>query len=262
MWKLQDVTLDVALYICFAVFMPVLFYALGISQVYFSEVKNPLFVGIILGSAALGFLTYSVFKIIKLVSLRRKLRLGIEGEMAVGQELNLLMRDGYHVFHDFPAEGFNIDHIVVGSSGVFAVETKARSKPTSKDRTADAQVIYDGKKLEFPNWTETAPLDQASRQATWLGKWLANAAGEQVQVRPVVTLPGWYVKRTASKGIPVINPKQFRSIAKPINGQILSDAQIKRIVYQLDQKCRDVEPKGNRRFRRCTRARNCKKIEY
>ncbi|MBN1547047.1 MAG: NERD domain-containing protein [Syntrophaceae bacterium] len=59
--------------------------------------------------------------------LRKNYRLGYEGEMATGQELNMLMLEGYHVFHDFPADRFNIDHIVVSPNGVIAIETKAKS---------------------------------------------------------------------------------------------------------------------------------------
>jgi len=177
-----------------------------------------------------------------LVNLRRSYQLGYEGEIAVGQELNQLMLDGYRVYHDFPAGKFNIDHIVVGVSGVFAVETKARSKPTSKDRRADAKVKYDGRSLQFPNSTDVQSIEQAKRQAEWLSKWLQRAVGETVGVRPVVALPGWFVERVASGGIRVINPKNFRSIAKPKDGNILSGQMISRIVHQLEQKCRDVEP--------------------
>jgi hypothetical protein len=42
----------------------------------------------------------------------------------------------------------------------------------------------------------------------------------------------------------VINPKNFRFIAKPLEGKNLSESMIKRIVHQLEQKCRDVEPKA------------------
>jgi hypothetical protein len=56
-------------------------------------------------------------------------RLGLDAELAAGQELDQLMRHGAFVFHDYPAEKFNIDHVVICESGVFAVETKARMKP-------------------------------------------------------------------------------------------------------------------------------------
>jgi hypothetical protein len=38
------------------------------------------------------------------------LRTGYDAELAVGQELDRLMRQGTIVFHDFPADGFNLDH--------------------------------------------------------------------------------------------------------------------------------------------------------
>jgi len=223
--------------------IPLLIYATYISSLYFGSSRFSTLTATLLMASGIAFIAYYLFKLIKMLNLRRSYRLGYEGEIAVGQELNHLMRSGYYVYHDFSAENFNIDHIVVGATGVFAVETKARSKPTSKDRKADAKVKYDGRCLRFPNGTDADSPEQARRQAEWLSKWLRKAVGEAVRVRPVVALPGWFVERTASGGIPVINPKNFRFIAKPRNGSILSDQMISRIVHQLERKCRDIEPK-------------------
>ena len=217
---------------------PILFYAIYMSSLSSGTLKLSTSVIIVLITCGTGFIAYHIIKLMKLVNLRQSYRLGYEGEIAVGQELNQLMRDGYYVYHDFPADKFNIDHIVVGTPGVFAVETKARSKPTSKDRKADAKVNYDGTRLQFPNGLDVKSIEQAKRQAEWLSKWLQKAVGETVRVRPVVALPGWFVKRVASGGIPVINPKNFRSIAKTKGGINLSDQMISRIVYQLERKCR------------------------
>lgn len=219
---------------------PILLYALLYSRnVKFSASVNMVFI-----IGGIGFIGYHLFRLISLINLRQSYRLGYEGEIAVGQELNQLMRDGYYVYHDFPAGKFNIDHIVVGTSGVFAVETKARSKMPSDNSNIDYKVTYDGNRLHFPKGTDVKSIQQAKGQAAWLSKWLNNAVGEAVAVRPVLALPGWYVERTSSNGIAVINPKNFRSIAKPKDGTVLSDQMIKRIVHQLEQKCRDVEPRG------------------
>lgn len=181
---------------------------------------------------------------VRLLNLRRITRLGYEGEVATGQELNRLMLQGYHVYHDFVADKFNIDHIVVGQAGVFAVETKARAKPTSNNRKKDAHLTYDGRCLHFPQWKEYHPLEQARNQAEWLARWLSSATGEKTPVRPVLALPGWFVTRTSSEGIPVINPKQFLSIAKPVNGNSQDERRIKSIVHQIDQRCRDIESRS------------------
>jgi len=226
--------------------MPIFFYATYISLLHFGNSKLSTFTTAFYIIAGIGSIAYFLFNLVKSLNLRRSYQLGYEGEIAVGQELNQLMLNGYRVYHDFPAEKFNIDHIVVSASGVFAVETKARSKPTSKDRRADAKVKYDGRSLQFPTGTDIQSIEQAKRQAEWLSKWLRSAVGEAVKVRPVVALPGWFVERVASGGIPVINPKNFRSIVKPKDGNFLSEQMISRIVHQLERKCRDVKPKARK----------------
>jgi hypothetical protein len=61
------------------------------------------------------------------MSNRANYALGFYGERAVGEEINQLMLNGCHVFHDFPADPkWNIDHIIVAPSGVHVVETKTR----------------------------------------------------------------------------------------------------------------------------------------
>ncbi len=245
--QIMEISYEVTEHLVMTLTAPIVFYALYMSSLYARHVKYSASANMVFIIGGTGFIAYHLIKLIKLVNLRQSYRLGYEGEIAVGQELNQLMRDGYYVYHDFPADKFNIDHIVVGTSGVFAVETKARSKPTSKNRQADARVEYDGKCLRFPNRTESKPIEQAKLQAEWLTKWLGSATGEHVGVRPVLALPGWFVEwksSNASNGIAVINPKQFKSIAKVKNGSYLSDQMISRIVHQLEQKCRDVEPRG------------------
>lgn len=154
------------------------------------------------------------------------------------------MLDGRYIYHDFPADKFNIDHVIVGKEGVLAVETKGRSKKMTGRRKEDVLITYDGKQLKFPSHTEKKPLEEAKDHARWLSKWLSSATGESVQVTPVLTIPGWFIKRTSLDGISVLNPGEFRKFLGTKNQTTLPDAQIKRIIHQLDQRCRDVEPKS------------------
>jgi hypothetical protein len=190
------------------------------------------------------FELYFIFKLLSTFSKRRRLRLGYEGELAVGQELIQLMRDGYFVFHDFPTDKFNIDHIIVGPAGVFAVETKARQKPMTGNGCADAKVVYDGKTLHFPNWTDNKSLGQARRQARWLSEWLTYAVGDKVPVQPILALPGWFIERTSPNGMKVINPKNFSWVLKSDKNKTIDENMINRIVHQLDHRCRDVHSRS------------------
>ena len=244
--KLIDINEELMICITSLLVLPFSMYSMFLSDLYFRKVPLNLSSALLSIIICALFLVYFLFKSVKLFKLRRLTRLGYEGEINVGQELNQMMLQGYHVYHDFIADKFNIDHIVIGPAGVFAVETKARAKPTSDDRAADARVVYDGKAIQFPRWKETKPLEQAKKQAVWLEKWLSSATGEKIPVRSVVTLPGWFVIRTAKEGIPVINPKQFSGLIKYYQGQGLNKSQIKRIVHQIDQRCRNIAPKAVR----------------
>ncbi len=240
--KVDFINQEITVYTAYLFFGPISTYAIYVSHLYFyKNVPSLLSLGF-LGAFIGGLIVYSLYRLTGLLRQRRIVRLGYDGEVTVGQELNQLLRDGYCVYHDIPADKFNIDHIVVGKKGVFAIETKARSKPNSDQRQKDATVEYNGKALIFPKWTDTETINQAKRQASWFSKWLGSAIGEPVAVRAIVALPGWFVKRTSSDGIPVVNPKQFTYLFKYFQQRDLAEETIKKIVHQLEQKCRDVEP--------------------
>ena len=63
----------------------------------------------------------------------RTYRLGFDGERSVGQEVNQALSFGAKVYHDVQFDGYNIDHVVVAPSGVFAIETKTRRKSHGKN---------------------------------------------------------------------------------------------------------------------------------
>ena len=224
--------------------VPVGIYAVYVSYLCFGQHPFNLTEAIAIGAIAVVFMGYTAFKLFGFLHERRRIRLGCEGEMIAGQALNQMMLQGYRVYHDFPAERFNIDHIVVGAKGVFAVETKTRSKRTTANRQEDATVEYDGRALHFPNGTDIEMIAQAKRQSKWLANWLSQAIGEALTVRAVLALPGWFVKRTAAQGMPVVNPKQFDSLFAHIPPRPLTPDMIARISHQLDQKCHDIEPQA------------------
>lgn len=224
--------------------LPITIYAAHLSYLYFGKHPFHWTGAMAAGIVAIVFMGYTLFKLLGFLDERRNVRLGCEGEMIVGQALNMLMLKGYRVYHDFPADTFTIDHIVVGEKGVFAVETKTRSRRTTTDRREDATVEYDGRALHFPKGTDIEMIDQAKRQSKWLANWLHQALGEELTARSILVLPGWFVRRTAPKGIPVINPKQLDSLFEYVQSRSLSPEMITRITHLLDQKCRDIEPQA------------------
>jgi hypothetical protein len=204
---------------------------------------NPFSVG---AAAAIGAGAYGYYltRLIQLMAERRNARRDYDGKTAVGLALSGLAQDGadgWQVFHEVPAEAFSIDHVVVGKSGVFAVEVKTRAKPEKDGRVAGATVAYNGHVLFFPRTTDEETVVRAKRKADWLSEWLGRAIGEEVAARAVVAVPGWYVKRTTSEGIPVVNPRQIPSLFKFIVPRPLDAVQVVRITAELEQRCRAPE---------------------
>jgi len=235
----DDLTFDIVYYLILIIFVPFMMYSVYLSQK-LSGLKPSSLLLLVFGLVAVLFYINKLWRVLKV---RAHLRLGLDCERAVGQELNQLMLNGCRVFHDFPADKFNIDHVVVSPNGVFAVETKGRAKPDKSGGSAEATVVYDGQTLNFPDWSEKEPLDQAKRQAVWLSKWLSSAVGEQISVQPVLALPGWFIDRQKpSPDLIIFSGKNPDILLKWVTRTLLSEKLMQRVAHQLEQRCRDVEP--------------------
>lgn len=150
---------------------------------------------------------FSTYKLIRLRKRVHKLKLGRDGEKAVGQYLELLREKGFKVYHDVIGEGFNIDHVLVSEKGVFAIETKTYSKPEK----GAANILYDGKTLKMNGFElGDVVLSQARAEAQWLSSLIKESTGKSNSVKPVVLFPGWFVESVGeanNSGLWVLNPK-------------------------------------------------------
>ncbi|MCX7110677.1 MAG: nuclease-related domain-containing protein [Proteobacteria bacterium] len=237
--KLEDFNFDIISNLMFITFLPVLVYSLYLSQIIDKpSASKDLLIWIYCIAGFIGY-AYFLYKLIKLLITRQKYRQALDGELATAQCLEPVIAGGGRIFHDFQADGFNIDHVVVSIAGVFAVETKHRLKPTNVNAKEMAKVRFDGKVLNFPGWVETLPVDQSRRQAVWLSKYLSKSTGEEIQVKPVLALPGWYVTNTGRSDVIVVNPKMNTFMFKSQDGQTIAEDCKQRICFQLEQRCQE-----------------------
>lgn len=156
---------------------------------------------------AIAITTYSVFKVLGIRQKVRSLKLGRDGERAVGQYLELLREKGCRVFHDLIGEGFNLDHVVVSEHGIFVIETKTYSKPSKGKPT----VNYDGHTLKLGSLDiGNKAIIQARAEAGWLNQVLKESTGKEFKIQPVIVFPGWYVESSQDgkhSDVWVLNPK-------------------------------------------------------
>lgn len=157
------------------------------------------------GMAALAT-AWLVFRVRNVRRQVRALRLGRDGERLVGQFLDGLREGGARIFHDVPAPGFNVDHVLISSHGIYAVETKTMSKPGP-----NATVVYDGEAVTVAGFKpDRDPVQQAAAEAHWLRDLLAESTGRAFRIRGVVAYPNWWVVQTHKerpRDVWVLEPK-------------------------------------------------------
>lgn len=178
--------------------LPLMFMVWAATQIQWSKLQWYWLHGLYIGGA-FGLFAWGLRDYVRNYRAREQARDGLTAEHVTGMQLNRLMAQDCVVLHDLPADGFNIDHIVIAPRGIYAVETKSFRKPkgATEDRNDKRHhVSYDGKGLTFPDFATTAPIDQAARQAQWLRRTLRDALGREFPVIAAVSLPGWFIDRT------------------------------------------------------------------
>jgi len=172
-------------------------------------------------AVALAVTGYTAIKVVKMKKQERLLRLGRDGERAVGEYLEKLRANGYAVFHDIIGDDFNIDHVILAPTGIFTIETKTHSKPAR----GKPEVLFDGEKVLI-NGFEVGrnPLAQGRAQASWLSQILEESTGKSFRVQSVIVYPGWFVESTASgkkSDVWVLNPKALPAYIENAKGKLI-----------------------------------------
>jgi hypothetical protein len=214
--------------------IPLALYAALLSYVHFLFLDLSWMDTAYFGAISAGFILYGANKIKRLNARKQRLITTYEGQIAVAQEVNRLMSDGYQVYHDFPTNRFHIDHIIVGPNGVFTVTTKVFPLLNSRNNslTLDDQRLIVGKKRDG----QTIPY--AAFQASWLAKWILTATGEALSVQSILTVPGWRLKTLHKTSILVVEPEAIKDAINGIRWHQISGKTIRLVCEQLEAKCR------------------------
>ena len=133
------------------------------------------------GIAAIWFL--------RLLPIAKRLNHGERGELHVSDVLEELRVDGYKPIHDIVDGNFNVDHVLVGPGGVFAIETKFRSG-RGEITFRNGEGLFVGERVE-----EKDCLKQARGNAAAIRRIIKETCGKQEWVTAVVVFVGeWRVK--------------------------------------------------------------------
>lgn len=209
----------------------------------------------LVGCVAIGatIAGYQIVKVNKLIKKITNYRLGLDGERYTGQALNTLVREGAYVFHDliYGDGKNNVDHVIISTGGVIAVETKTFRKPLKEKLPKGVEahkLFYDGKTLKFPHFTSSAALQQAGSSANALEKFIKNYCliDKTITVLPVLVFPGWWVERRGKGKVRVLNADEIYHLTKNITGNVLTTDEVKVIVKHFDKVNKNVRAASKR----------------
>lgn len=241
-WKIEELDTDIISYLVVMTMSPLFIFAIHISQSYFAgDPETGLRLAISISFAVL-LTAFAGLRLNRLLKERRTFVLGLDGELATGEELNQLMLDGCRVFHDIPFPYGNIDHVVVSRSGIYSVNTKIIGKPTSEE--GNAEVTVDHRRNLICCHDRVWPIDvkQLEAEASWLSQELSSSVGRPLTAESILAVPGWFVKERIGRGsVYVINPRNPQKFFVR-DRQVLSPELIQQVAHQLERLCRDVEP--------------------
>jgi len=147
---------------------------------------------------------------------------GAAGEFATAVLLGRLPPE-FTVFNDIPMSGFNIDHVVVGPTGVWLIETK--SHPGVVEVSAEG-VSVNGRRM-FRD-----PRGQARRTACDLGR-LLRAGGVSCWVEPLVCFPRAAVRHWGARDLATVVDEQNLLSRLRTGGKPLTRKHHDRIVASL-----------------------------
>ena len=197
---------------------------------------------------AVGFLLTAGgggFFLFRTLAERRSLSRALQGHRIVHDSLTGLIPAGFKLFHDVPTEpnvpNSNLHHLVIGPSGIFAIEASTPASRAVIPGRKPQEIIYDGDQLIYPWGQDVLGLVPTRRKAEWLSEWIFQLVGERVPINAVLTFPGWWVTSTAVRDIRVFNPNQLAAIIQQSPNTAISEHARKLLVQKLEILCRDVE---------------------
>ena len=171
--------------------------------------------------AALGMVSFWVVQVTGTAAIM----MGDLAEQWTAGALRRLQRRGWRVVNNVPLAGRNVDHLLVGPGGVFAVETKWTATAWSLDR---------------PDPRVREAVSQVRACARTLGLW-SEIKSIGVTVRPVVFLWGGglsqhvHVPGLTIEGCSVVSGPHARTWSDGLPGAVLAPAQVDRLWTAVDR---------------------------
>jgi len=137
----------------------------------------------------------------KTILARRQVKFVRDANVAVGHQLQQISTGANRVFHDVATSAGVVDHVLVGQSGIYAVNVVARRGGKN------GNTVLKDSSLSFSNTEDTTPAVEITASAARLEKEICQLLGHKIRVRSVIAVPGWDIGEQASERHLLVNER-------------------------------------------------------
>jgi len=175
-------------------------YVLQAEQLFIGYPDWQLYIQLAFLLLAVGFATYQLGKTI---TTRRQVRFLQDANIAIGHQLQQISSGKTQVFHDVETSAGVVDHVVVGQTGLYAINVVARRA------RGDASVRLHDNALQFSNANTDESIVDIAARARRLEKEFNDLLGHKVRVRSVIAAPGWEVVEQSNEDHLLVNEQNI-----------------------------------------------------
>jgi hypothetical protein len=132
---------------------------------------------------------------------RREVKFVRDANVAVGHQLQQISTGANRVFHDVRTSAGIVDHVLVGQTGVYAINVVARRG------AKNGSAVLSNNTIQFSNKDDTVSVVDVTAGSIRLEKEIARILGHKVRVRSVLAVPGWNIGEQSSDKHLLVNER-------------------------------------------------------
>jgi len=184
----------------------------------------------------LGFLLlavgFAIYQLVTTILARRQVKFLRDANVAIGHQLQQISSGITQIFHDVATSAGVVDHVVIGQSGLYAINVVA------KRARKGGSVQLQGNELHFSTSKLPQSIVGIAARTARLEKEFHNLLGHRVRVRSVIAAPGWKIGEQASQDHLLVNERNIamlRGWKDETDHQMNED--VEALVQELTNQC-------------------------
>lgn len=187
----------------------------------------------ILLTALVAAALFALYRLLHTVITWRQVRFIRDANIAIGHQLQRIASGHGRAYHDVPTTAGVVDHLLLGHSGVYAINVVA------KRHLKKGSVELDGNTLLFSTCKKSLSIVEDVAKSHRLTKELRKQTGHNINVRSVIAVPGWHVSEQTCTDNLLVNERTLPMISGwKDQADYLMDEDVEKLQKYLTEICK------------------------